>query len=155
MCAGNKQKSAHLWALKGAQERLELVHGDLLTEGSYDAAVAGCEGVFHTATSMAIVHSDPKVIVSSCASPLLRESLWWRQGFPRLCGHAIKVDVCVCNLDQCPGSFWAHPQRDHVDFSCHGHGLRTVDHDHKKLNHNFLIGVGHLYVVFKSIYTYF
>lgn len=35
--------------------------GDLLAEGSYDAAVEGCEGVFHTAASLAIIKSDPKV----------------------------------------------------------------------------------------------
>lgn len=61
----NREKAAHLWALPGAKERLELVKADLLTEGSYDAAVSGCEGVFHTATALVFVKSDPKVMSSS------------------------------------------------------------------------------------------
>ncbi|KAG0615234.1 hypothetical protein M758_5G025900 [Ceratodon purpureus] len=56
----NHEKAGHLWALPGASERLELVKGELLTEGSYDAAVAGCDGVFHAATAMDFVKSDPK-----------------------------------------------------------------------------------------------
>lgn len=64
-CSGtgseNYEKAAHLWALSGAKERLQLVKGDLLVEGSYDAAVAGCEGVFHTAAALVRIKSDPKV----------------------------------------------------------------------------------------------
>uniref|UniRef100_A0A7I4B3U9 NAD-dependent epimerase/dehydratase domain-containing protein n=1 Tax=Physcomitrium patens TaxID=3218 RepID=A0A7I4B3U9_PHYPA len=56
----NYEKAAHLWALSGAKERLQLVKGDLLVEGSYDAAVAGCEGVFHTAAALVRIKSDPK-----------------------------------------------------------------------------------------------
>jgi dihydroflavonol-4-reductase len=41
---------AHLRGLPGAAERLELVEADLLTPGAYDAAVAGCEYVMHTAS---------------------------------------------------------------------------------------------------------
>lgn len=36
--------------LPGAAERLELVEADLMVEGSFDAAVRGCVGVFHTAS---------------------------------------------------------------------------------------------------------
>ena len=55
-CTENIPKAAHLWVLPGARERLELVKGDLLVEGSYDAAVEGCQGVFHTAASLAIIN---------------------------------------------------------------------------------------------------
>ncbi|KAL0425654.1 UNVERIFIED_CONTAM: Cinnamoyl-CoA reductase 1 [Sesamum radiatum] len=44
------QKVAHLTALEGADERLHLYEASLLEEGSFDSAVDGCEGVFHTAS---------------------------------------------------------------------------------------------------------
>ncbi|OQR96883.1 dihydroflavonol-4-reductase [Achlya hypogyna] len=44
------KKVAHLRALPGAAERLELFQADLLQEGSFDAAIKGCSGVFHTAS---------------------------------------------------------------------------------------------------------
>nr|ACG33357.1 dihydroflavonol-4-reductase [Zea mays] len=47
---GNHQKTAHLWKLPGAKERLQIVRADLLEEGSFDSAVMACEGVFHTAS---------------------------------------------------------------------------------------------------------
>jgi len=43
-------KSKHLTQLAGAKERLELVKADLLDEGSFDKAVEGCVGVFHSAS---------------------------------------------------------------------------------------------------------
>ncbi|CAM6085583.1 unnamed protein product [Calypogeia fissa] len=55
----NEKKTAHLRALPGAKERLELVQADLLTEGSFDAAVDGVEGVFHTASPLVDNMTDP------------------------------------------------------------------------------------------------
>ncbi|CAL5041879.1 unnamed protein product [Urochloa decumbens] len=43
-------KNAHLKALEGAGERLQLLKADLLDYGSVASAVAGCEGVFHVAS---------------------------------------------------------------------------------------------------------
>ncbi|XP_078151960.1 phenylacetaldehyde reductase-like isoform X2 [Carex rostrata] len=43
-------KTEHLRALDGASERLHLYKANLLEEGSFDAAIAGCVGVFHTAS---------------------------------------------------------------------------------------------------------
>ena len=43
-------KVAHLLALPGAPERLKLFKADLNAAGSFDAAVAGCRYVFHTAS---------------------------------------------------------------------------------------------------------
>ena len=40
----------YLTSLPGAAGRLELVQAELLTEGSYDEAIAGCEYVIHTAS---------------------------------------------------------------------------------------------------------
>ncbi|KAG9459626.1 hypothetical protein H6P81_004134 [Aristolochia fimbriata] len=52
------KKTEHLLALEGAKERLHLVKADLLQEGSFDAAVDGCEGVFHTASPVRQSVSD-------------------------------------------------------------------------------------------------
>lgn len=50
----------HLTGLAGASERLELVTAQLLEEGSYDAAVEGCEVVMHTASPYVINVKDPQ-----------------------------------------------------------------------------------------------
>ena len=57
----NVAKTHHLRTLHGAKERLELLRADLLEEGSFDAPISGCEGVFHTATPVKLVEKDPKV----------------------------------------------------------------------------------------------
>ncbi|GJU04069.1 cinnamoyl-CoA reductase 1-like protein [Tanacetum coccineum] len=46
----DSKKTDHLLKLDGAKERLHLFKANLLEEGSFDAAVEGCEGVFHTAS---------------------------------------------------------------------------------------------------------
>jgi hypothetical protein len=50
-----------LLALDGAKERLHLFKADLVEEGSFDSAVDGCEGVFHTASPVLISSTDPQV----------------------------------------------------------------------------------------------
>jgi len=47
--------------LDGAKERLQLFKADLLEEGSFDSAVEGCDGVFHTASPVLFVLNDPQV----------------------------------------------------------------------------------------------
>jgi len=47
--------------LPHADRRLTLWKADLVDEGSYDEAVAGCVGVFHVATPMDFESSDPEV----------------------------------------------------------------------------------------------
>ncbi|KAJ4966150.1 hypothetical protein NE237_017999 [Protea cynaroides] len=63
------EKSAHLLQLEGAKERLQLVKADLMEEGSFDDAIMGCDGVFHTASPSEIL--DPAIkgtlnVLSSC-----------------------------------------------------------------------------------------
>ncbi|KAJ0037736.1 hypothetical protein Pint_23949 [Pistacia integerrima] len=53
-------KVKHLHALDGANERLHLFKANLLEEGSFDSAVSGCEGVFHTASPVIISAKDPQ-----------------------------------------------------------------------------------------------
>ncbi|KAI4302512.1 hypothetical protein MLD38_038247 [Melastoma candidum] len=54
------RKTAHLMALDGARERLRLFKAELLEEGAFDSAVAGCDGVFHTASPVFFTAADPK-----------------------------------------------------------------------------------------------
>jgi len=51
---------APLCALAGAADRLELVEADLLDEGSFDRAAAGCEYVMHTASPYVLDARDPQ-----------------------------------------------------------------------------------------------
>jgi nucleoside-diphosphate-sugar epimerase len=44
------EKSKHLLQLPGASDHLKLVSADLLEQGSFNQAVEGCDGVFHTAS---------------------------------------------------------------------------------------------------------
>ena len=62
--AGNEKKLAHLWRLEGAKERLKLVRAELLEEGSFDDAIMGCHGVFHTASPVIKPSFDPKACSS-------------------------------------------------------------------------------------------
>ncbi|OMP03863.1 NAD-dependent epimerase/dehydratase [Corchorus olitorius] len=57
---GNERKLAHLWKLEGAKERLQLVRAELLEEGSFDEAIMGCQGVFHTASPVMKPSFDPE-----------------------------------------------------------------------------------------------
>ncbi|KAI3448865.1 hypothetical protein Pfo_005530 [Paulownia fortunei] len=54
-------KVAHLKALEGAKERLQLFQANLIEEGSFDAVVDGCDGVFHTASPVILDNvNDPQ-----------------------------------------------------------------------------------------------
>ncbi|TAJ55789.1 MAG: aldehyde reductase [Nevskiaceae bacterium] len=59
---GNQAKVGHLLrAAAGAKGKLTLFKADLLSEGAYDAAMQGCELVFHTASPFVIKGlSDPQ-----------------------------------------------------------------------------------------------
>ncbi|RLM56180.1 cinnamoyl-CoA reductase 2-like [Panicum miliaceum] len=57
-------KNAHLKALEGARERLQLIKADLLDYNSVVSAVAGCEGVFHVASPVPFGRSsNPEIHV--------------------------------------------------------------------------------------------
>jgi dihydroflavonol-4-reductase len=57
---GRKADLGFLTSLPGAAERLELAAADLLEAKSWDAAVAGCEYVMHTASPYQIDVKDPQ-----------------------------------------------------------------------------------------------
>lgn len=52
------RKVGFLWELNGAKERLKLIKADLLVEGSFDDAVQGVDGVFHTASPVLVPYDD-------------------------------------------------------------------------------------------------
>ncbi|KAK6141548.1 hypothetical protein DH2020_024708 [Rehmannia glutinosa] len=54
------KKTDHLLSLDGAKERLQLFKADLLEVGSFDAAIAGCDGVFHCASPFFLETSNPQ-----------------------------------------------------------------------------------------------
>ncbi|KNA11910.1 hypothetical protein SOVF_130820 [Spinacia oleracea] len=53
----------HLLGLEGAKERLHLFKADLMDEGSFDSAISGCHGVFHTASPVIFTVKDPQADV--------------------------------------------------------------------------------------------
>lgn len=55
------EKVEHLMRLEGAKERLKLFKADLIEEGSFDSAISGCHGVFHTASPVNFNVKDPQV----------------------------------------------------------------------------------------------
>lgn len=55
------RKTEHLLSLEGAIERLHLFRANLLEEGSFDAAIDGCDGVFHIASPVLLGEvNDPQ-----------------------------------------------------------------------------------------------
>ncbi|KAI8024245.1 Tetraketide alpha-pyrone reductase 2 [Camellia lanceoleosa] len=75
----NVEKVGFLWELSGAKERLKIFKADLMVEGSFDKAIEGDDGVFHTASPVLISYDhnvketliDPSIkgtlnVLSSC-----------------------------------------------------------------------------------------
>lgn len=61
--SADPKKTLHLRALDGAEDRLHLFKASLLDEGSFDAAIDGCDGVLHTASPFYHNVKDPQVHV--------------------------------------------------------------------------------------------
>ena len=59
----DEDKVGHLLKLEGAKERLHIFKADLMEEGSFDSAISGCQGVFHTASPVDFNVIDPQVHV--------------------------------------------------------------------------------------------
>ena len=62
---GDSKKTNHLVGLDGAEERLHLFKANLMEEGSFDTAINGCDGVFHTASPTILSATDPQVNICS------------------------------------------------------------------------------------------
>jgi len=57
---GNLVKVRPLLDIPGAAERLKIFKAELSEDGSFDAAVTGCHGVFHVATPIDFAPKDPE-----------------------------------------------------------------------------------------------
>ncbi|GMY18352.1 tetraketide alpha-pyrone reductase 2 isoform X2 [Fagus crenata] len=55
---GDVGKVGFLWEFDGAKERLKIMKADLTIEGSFDEAVQGVDGVFHTASPVLVPQDD-------------------------------------------------------------------------------------------------
>ncbi|KAG5391695.1 hypothetical protein IGI04_021658, partial [Brassica rapa subsp. trilocularis] len=53
-------KTEHLLALEGAKERLKLFKADLLEECSFEQAIECCDAVFHTASPVKFIVTNPQ-----------------------------------------------------------------------------------------------
>nr|XP_043608883.1 tetraketide alpha-pyrone reductase 2-like isoform X2 [Erigeron canadensis] len=54
----NAEKVRYLLELKGARNRLKLMKADLMVEGSFDQAIDGVDGVFHTASPVVVPYDN-------------------------------------------------------------------------------------------------
>ncbi|KDP29402.1 hypothetical protein JCGZ_18323 [Jatropha curcas] len=55
---GDSEKVGFLREFNGAKERLKILKADLLVEGSFDEAIQGVDGVFHTASPVIVSYDD-------------------------------------------------------------------------------------------------
>eukprot|EP00253_Pinus_taeda_P022596 PITA_22596 len=56
----NKAKVKHLLDISEGGEKLKLFRADLREEGSFDAAINGCGGIFHVASPVDLAPKDPE-----------------------------------------------------------------------------------------------
>ncbi|PON95925.1 NAD(P)-binding domain containing protein [Trema orientale] len=55
---GDVGKVGFLRELNGAKDRLKIYKADLMVEGSFDEAVQGVDGVYHTASPVLVPYDD-------------------------------------------------------------------------------------------------
>lgn len=67
----DEAKVGFLWDLEGADERLQLVRADLLVKGSFDDAVSGVDGVFHTASPVVVGYDDGEDAQAKLVDPIV------------------------------------------------------------------------------------
>nr|XP_043606405.1 tetraketide alpha-pyrone reductase 2-like isoform X2 [Erigeron canadensis] len=67
----NVDKVGYLMQLQGAQDRLKLMKADLMIQGSFDEAVNGVDGVFHTASPVNIP-DDKNLIQEELIDPSIK-----------------------------------------------------------------------------------
>ncbi|XP_048318978.2 tetraketide alpha-pyrone reductase 2 [Ziziphus jujuba] len=55
---GDVEKVGFLWELNGAKERLKIYKADLMVEESFDEAIQGVDGVYHTASPVLVPYDN-------------------------------------------------------------------------------------------------
>jgi dihydroflavonol-4-reductase len=96
---------APLRRLPGAADRLELVEGDLLQVGSFDAAAEGCDAVLHTASPYVLEAKDPQ---RDLVEPAVQGTL----NLLRACRKAPSVKRVVVTSSM--AAITDEPESDHV-----------------------------------------
>ncbi|XP_057477356.1 tetraketide alpha-pyrone reductase 2-like isoform X2 [Actinidia eriantha] len=86
----NEEKVGFLWDLSGAKERLRIFKADLMVEGSFDQAIQGVDGVFHTASPV-LVPYDQNIKLWYAYAKTIAEKEAWRVA--EECG----IDLVVVN----------------------------------------------------------
>ncbi|XP_015869234.2 tetraketide alpha-pyrone reductase 2 [Ziziphus jujuba] len=71
---GDAEKVGFLWDLKGAKERLKIFKADLIVEGSFDEAIQGVDGVYHTASPV-LVPCDDNNVQAALIDPCIKGTL--------------------------------------------------------------------------------
>ncbi|KAJ6429781.1 hypothetical protein OIU84_021225 [Salix udensis] len=73
---GDVGKVGLLREFDGAKERLKIFKADLLEEGSFDEAIQGVDGVFHTASPVLVPHDDniQATLIDPCINGTLNVS---------------------------------------------------------------------------------
>lgn len=69
----NVSKVGFLWELDGAKDRLKVLKADLLVEGSFDQAIEGVNGVFHTASPVLV--PDDENVTANLIDPCIKGTL--------------------------------------------------------------------------------
>ncbi|CAL5338774.1 unnamed protein product [Camellia sinensis] len=69
----NVEKVGFLWELSGAKERLKIFKADLMVEGSFDKAIEGVDGVFHTASP--VFATDDHNVQETLIDPTIKGTL--------------------------------------------------------------------------------
>ncbi|KAL7240445.1 hypothetical protein ACSBR2_006154 [Camellia fascicularis] len=67
------EKVGFLWELSGAKERLKIVKADLMVEGSFNKAIEGVDGVFHTASP--VFAADDFNVQETLIDPIIKGTL--------------------------------------------------------------------------------
>lgn len=115
-------KVRHLLDIPGAAERLKLFRAELLEDGSFDAAVAGCDGVFHVATPTEFAPKDPE-------NDMIKPAIDGTLNVLRACTKANTVKRVVVTSSAATTSINdSTEQNQYIDESCWTdvHFLRTV-----------------------------
>eukprot|EP00253_Pinus_taeda_P027024 PITA_27024 len=109
---GNEGKVRHLLDIPGAGERLKIFRADLLEEGSFDAAIDGCDGVFHVASPVNLNPNDPE---RDIINPAISGTLNVLRG----CSKAKTVKRVVVTSSACTASInKSEEQNQCIDETC-------------------------------------
>lgn len=84
----NEERVRHLLDIPGAAERLKLFRAELSEGSSFDAAIAGCHGVFHVASPIDFAPNDPE-------NDVIRPAVEGTLGVLRACTKAQTVKRVV------------------------------------------------------------